>query len=532
MIPGMQQSQLEVRWPWIVLAVLLGVCLAHGLWVVRDLGPYSAILDTYRDAGFVQGILDGNLTGDPSIEGARRYYPPLIHILAAAIAYVGHWPPLAFLTRTAPWVNLLIPASFFVMVRRLANAPAAALATTLMVCFNGTLLPPWMTASYSPWPSVPEITQALFFCGVWMIASRARAGRLIDAVWAGSIVGIVFLAHTIPALILAGITAASAASLWGAQARTVRWLGIAGVTAALWAAPFMVPLAMTYHLKILNAAGSFTDPLFDPHRVPVRVLLASLPGIGAVGLLAWNFRSCRTAHSLTRPAAAILSVWIALPLLFIMRHFGCAGGTSSVCTVFQVPVHHWMIYLQSALACVFGYALASVWAEIGYKPGPAVVAGTGIAVLGAALLFMQPMDRQMRARAIDMRSRIDLQLYGWLLARTRPDALFVTDVATDAVHDSAAMAVLAAGRRSVALPFTYSNPYIDWRTRKARADAYLTAIRSGPGPAALCELIDEAGPGHDAFVALEAGSPAPAALPVVIRTRQNSLYSVPSDCRD
>jgi hypothetical protein len=61
----MPQSQAELRWPCVVLAVLLSVSLVHELWIVRDLGPYYAILDMYRDAGFVQGILDGNFTGDP-----------------------------------------------------------------------------------------------------------------------------------------------------------------------------------------------------------------------------------------------------------------------------------------------------------------------------------------------------------------------------------------------------------------------------------------------------------------------------------
>jgi hypothetical protein len=131
-----------------------------------------------------------------------------------------------------------------------------------------------------------------------------------------------------------------------------------------------------------------------------------------------------------------------------------------------------------------------------------------------------------------MHSRIDVQLYRWLLAQTRPDALSVTDVSTDAVHDSAAMAVLAAGRRSVALPFTYSNPYLAWRSRKARADGYLTAIRSSTRPAALCEVSNEAGAGRAAFVALGGGSPAPDFLRIVIRSRPNDVYSVPSDCRD
>ncbi len=539
MSPAVRQIHPEPRWPWFVLGLLLGACLAHGLWVVRDLGLYTAILDTYRDAGFVQGILDGNLAGDPSIEGARRYYPPMIHVLAAAAALASRMQPLPLLIKIAPWLNLLIPAAFFLMARRLVNSAAAAVATTVLVCFDGILLPPWMIASYSPWHSVPEITQALFFCGVWLVCERSGSGRLRDALWIGSIVGLVFLAHTVPALILAAIAAAAAFSAHGLRLRTLTWVGTAAATAALWAAPFLIPLITAYHLKIVNAAGSFTDPLFDPAHIPKRVILACLPGLAALGLLGWNFRGCRTRHPLPRPAAAILGVWIGLPLLFMARHFGCAGSESALCTAFQVPVHHWMIYLQSALACVFGHATVSllpVGSDRAPRPGSApLVATSAIAavVMVCALLFLQPMDRQMRARAMDMRNRIDLKLYGWLLSSTRPNALFVTDVSTDAVHDSAAVAVLAAGRKSAALPFTYSNPYIDWRERKERDDLYLAAIRSGADAPALCRLLTEAGPGNAVYVALEPGTAIGSTrLQRVFHSNQNDLYAIPSDsCR-
>lgn len=542
------------RWPWIVLGVLLAACLAHGLWVVRDLGLYTAILDTYRDAGFVQGLLDGNFTGDPSIDGALRYYPPMMHVLAAAVAWTTHAQPLQLLVRAAPWVNLLIPATFFLMVRRLIDAPAAAIATVVFVCFNGMLLPPWMTASYSPWHCVPALTQALFFCGVWLISARASYGRFIDAVGVGSFIGIVFLAHTVPALILAAIAAAAALSVQGARLRTAGWVATAAFTAALWAAPFLIPLISSYHLKILNAAGAYTDPLFDPTRLPKRVILASLPGLGALGLLGWNLRGSRRQLGLPGSSIAILGTWTGLPLLFMARHFGCGGGgTSAVCAAFPVPVHHWMMYLQSALACVFGFAVASVVirrddqraplapgagpAAPGEHTGAPIAANPltwGAILLACALLFMQPTDGPMRQRAMEMRDRIDLRLYQWLLSNTRPGALFVTDVSTNAVHDSAAMAVLAAGRKSVALPFTYSNPYVDWREREERGESYLAASRSAGNTQALCRLLSEAGAGNPAYVALRSGTALPPGqLQLAFRSNQNDLYAVtPSDgCR-
>jgi hypothetical protein len=383
----------------------------------------------------------------------------------------------------------------------------------------------------------------LFFCGVWLLSARAQRGRFRDALLIGSMIGIVFLAHTVPALILAAITATAAVSMQGLRMRTAAWVGTAALTAVLWALPFMIPLVTTYHLKIVSAAGAFTDDLFDPTRIPKRIIAASLPGMGALALLGWN---CWRARQFGRPVAsstvAILGVWLALPVLFIARHFGCGvGATSAVCTAFVVPVHHWMFYLQSALACVFGYAVVSGLAPRGEDAAgngtstsfATILAASGAFVLACAVLSFRPMDEQMRQRAIDMRNRVDLELYEWLLTSTRPDALFVTDISTNAVHDSAAMAVLAAGRKSVALPFTYSNPYIDWQTRKQREETYLAAALSGTDKDTLCRLLAETGRSRRVYIALapETGAPSDQLQPV-FRSDRNRVYGVvESVCR-
>jgi hypothetical protein len=543
----------RAQWPWAVLLLLLAACLAHGLWVVRGLGPYTAVYDAYRDVGFVQGFLDGNLLGDPSTEGAQRYYPPLLHALAALVAFITQIPPLELLIRAAPWVNLLVPASFFLMVRRLVNAPAAAIATTLFVCFDGLLLPPWMAASYTPWTSVPALTQALFFCSVWLISARIQQARFIDALSIGSAIGIVFLAHTVPALILATITAAAALATHRMTMRTVAWIVAVGGVVVLWALPFLLPLVISYHLKIVHANGAFIDTLFDPGLFPKRVLAAIAPGLLALAWVGWSFwRRRDMGVALSRATLATLAVWFVLPALFIARHYGCGGGgTSTVCTAFVVPVHHWMFYLQSALACVFGYAVMSATSRAEGNARSTAAAGAVFAV-ACALLIFRPIDWQMRDRALDMRNRFDVQLYQWSLSHTPPSTLFVADVSTNGVHDTASAAVLAAGRRTVALPFTYSSPYVNWEARRDRAESYLAAARSGTGKQTLCRALSEAGPGNALYIALATevqrreSREAPAArrgatgvngaadngqLHPVLQTELNALYSVqPSVC--
>src|SRR5690242_12755298 len=139
--------------PWFILGVLLILCAFHGLHLVAGLvrTPDS---DLFRDAGFIQGFLDGNWFGDPAYAGEWRYYPPLVHALGAFLVRIlGVKDVLAFWVQAGVWLNLLTPLTFYFMAKRLLGSPqAAAASTTVYVLFNGAVGRPWMTGGYTPWP--------------------------------------------------------------------------------------------------------------------------------------------------------------------------------------------------------------------------------------------------------------------------------------------------------------------------------------------------------------------------------------------
>src|SRR3954469_15184925 len=70
--------------PWSILVGLLLLCAAKGCWFVSGL-TVPPDPDIVRDLGFVRGAMHGYLFGDPSSEGAWRWYPPLVHWIAAAM---------------------------------------------------------------------------------------------------------------------------------------------------------------------------------------------------------------------------------------------------------------------------------------------------------------------------------------------------------------------------------------------------------------------------------------------------------------
>ena len=193
---------------------LLCLCGARGYWLVSRL-PFPPYSDSLRDIGFMQGILDGNLVGDPTNAGAWRWYPPLIHFIGAGAVKLTGIDPVTLWLGAAPWINLVAPATFFLLSRSLVGVRAATFAVLAFVFLNGAAIPPWDTATYAPWPYTPILAQAFFYTAVLTIYRRVGTSRLLDAVLIGTATGLTYLAHAIPGLILIPIIAITAITVQG-----------------------------------------------------------------------------------------------------------------------------------------------------------------------------------------------------------------------------------------------------------------------------------------------------------------------------
>jgi hypothetical protein len=516
------------RWTWYWVCFLLAFCLVRGLWITRGLRS-PGIMDTFRDAGFVQGIVDGNWFGDPTIGGAWRYYPPLTHAFFAAVAAATGIRPLRLLMMSAPFINLVVPAGFFLMTRRLIGAVAAVAGTALLVFFNDLVLPPWISAAYHPWSSVPLLALGGFFFSVWLIHARIRSERLGDAMLIGSAIGLTFLAHTVPALILAVILPVAALTTREINLRTLGWIAIVGVTALAWSLPLLLPLVVSYRLHILNPGpGALVDPLFAYWPPSRGMLLTLLPGLLALPVIAM----LRVEGSISRVAGTILTVWVFVPIVFLTRHYACgADSQAAVCTVFVLAVHHWFIYLQAALTCLAGLAAWLCMIHVRrITPHRERWAGAGLfvgVVCGIAALLPRPFDDSMRQRALDLGATFDWGAYSWVTRHTGPRDLFVTEL-PDTSLNPASLAVMAAGRRSVALPETYSNPYVEWQSRNRLNSEYLAAAQApaGDASAALCNLLGETTQGANAYVILPNEEVASTALRRDSVGETNTIYRV------
>ena len=446
------------------LAALMALCVGHGLWVTWGLTA-PPDLDALRDIGFAQGILDGNWWGDPAYLGAIRYYPPLIPALMAGIALVVGSRDLPHLWIVAgPWLGLLPVAMFFLMARAMFAARVGLIATVVFALWNGALTAPWVSGGYSPWLLTPLLAQAGFCGAALLIHARAGRGRWSDAVVIGAGIGVVFLAHVIPALLLTAMLVVASAIGQGMRVRTMVWLAVAGAVQLAFMLPYLLPILIVYPAGVvhLTPGAWVADELRFDAGALLSVALVNAPFLLAV-LFLWRWRFWPEGL-----AGGMLLAWIGICALVLARHYTCAGSDADSCAVFRLPVHHFHSYLQIAASCVIGLAL------VRWSP-PRPVWGALLAA-GIAMLLFRPYDRA----AHDAAPAIDLVAYHWILANTSPDAVFDTAVPTDLASpfDPGAFAVLAAGRKLVALHTLFSNPYVPWAPRE-RLRAEISLWRAG-----------------------------------------------------
>lgn len=486
--------------PELIAVLLTAVAFGYAIRTTADL-TWPPLFDFYREMGATQSILEGKPLADPAYLGEHRWYNPLVPRVVAWIAPITDLSLPTFYTRAGPYFNLIVPLAFFVFVRVLFGRWAAVASLAIFLFVVSPLLPPRVLGTYSPWLWTRNVTQGLFYFAATAIFLAFGAARLRWAFIAGVLLGLTFLAHTAPAIILvifavllSGADLLGLGSTGGAgRQRTVTTLVVIGATSMVVSAPFLVRLLTDYGVNMKNMAPSTHVALFA--REIVVGLLSLRAGMALVGGVVLVFLA-RSLGIKPRGRNALLMVLAAtlLPLAYgILAQRAAYRGIE----IRQLlPAFHFHLYF-TGLQAIFGgialYAIASwIAARIArlerrapdgehgiHQPVPAeqsvlvallvvLIAVSFPAYLASPDLLAYRQDAQDAAR----RSEVT-ELYGWVLKSTRDDDVFLADELLGFY------AVSSAARKVVVLPATYSNPYVDYDARKRDAELMYEYLRSG-----------------------------------------------------
>ena len=467
----------------LLLAAICGAAFMHGRHFTADL-EWPGFDIEFREAAAAQTLLAEGLGPDPSYRGESLWYNPLPAAIVAAVSRMSGQPVRVVTPRIGIYLNLLTPIGVFLLIAYLFDPWVALAGAAGLVYVVGPRLPDFLTAKYSPWLSPNNF--AIGLCSVTLLAiawSRRRPRSWLAHLGVGTLLGVTFLAHTAPAIVL-GVTLVGLAIIavrqTGAWRRELSALGMTVAAAAAVGLPILIPVVGRYRMRQLNPGPSlapFGRLDFNETAAFISDLVTVPLIIGAVGLAAYVWRHRQEL------SAQILALGVSACVGYIGLNYARQIALRFHVRIPSiVPAFHFVLYLHLFIAIGLGIALAAtaVWllgrvrerstsADDSWAR-PAVLLLLTMLVVG--IYFPTYLGREeFRPRRVEALRLLDVlatDAWAWIEANTSSQDVFL---ATD---EMALYVVNPAGRKVVATHYFFSNPYVDWDTRdRDRAKMYV-----------------------------------------------------------
>lgn len=431
--------------------------------------PYD--LDQFRDLAAAQAVSDGRLLGDPFYAGETIWYNPLLPWTVASVSRLLGVRVATAMVQGGPYLNAIVPLALFGMVAVFFGPWPACIAVVSLLYGSPHNDPPWVTPGYSPWIFAPNIASGLFYLALVVCARAVR--RDSAALWGvgGFALGTVFLAHTAPALVLGlallavGITSATYEPHRVGWPRVVSLLVLFG-TAAVVAAPLLWSIVGRYRLHVVNAApGAWVWTGVSSLSSVLRGAVNVRSAIAALGLVAL-IRRCRASME-----ARLVLAWAGAAFALLAYGFAQRSIGGRILFSLPLPLFHFYFYLRAVGHVLIGVAVWEIvtWAVAATARAAQinpVVAETLAGTIPALLVIVLAVssfgayrrgpafgEDLVAARQATFR-QFDSNLTARLRTETPPNAIVL------ASPENSLIEVAPAGRRVVAVPAEFSNPYV------------------------------------------------------------------------
>lgn len=444
--------------------------------------------DLYRDIAAARAIVDGRFPEDPLYVGEVWWYNPLLPALVAALSKTTGLSLELLYAQAGPFLNILVPISFFAMSYAFAGAWAAVASLAAFLFFLDPALTSFQHATYSPWLYPYSFVQALAYTTLAALPRVTRRPTWPRLFGLGGLLGITFLGHAAPAVILAfAVVASLLAPASGERALTRRLvhLGCVGTTALLVVSPFLWPLYQRYGLRMVNHYPSSHIGL------TVREALSDLFHLRTVIALLGVFTFFRSISRRHGPQRLAMGTALATTSSFLV--YGLIGqlfsDSGSALPLF-VPTFHFHLYFTALMCVMFGIGVRELghWASnrVALNPqnaGVAYFVATCMATFAVLSIRNYPAwydFTAMRASCLRIeRNKASLELYEWFSRQPRGVVLS---------RGVTSLWIGAAGHPAVVTVGTYSNPYVSYESRLADAEAMYAKMDADDSPT-LRELL-------------------------------------------
>jgi hypothetical protein len=481
----------------LVVALLLSFSL------VRAVDATSQCLwpsewDLLRDIGMAQTILDGRYPEDPILSGETLWYNPFTGAILALSHQISgiSLPRLGILL--GPYLNLITPLGFVFLLACLFGR-AAALAGLCMVLYGKDPANPFFVqVCYAPWLMAPLYASGLMFFTLAVYYRASKQGSLGYYIFAGCLLGITFMAHTAPAIIVGGtislhVLAELLRSFYLSKAERkattkkntdvkINTLSLLTQFFALLLTAFVISLPFTWNIiwhygfhvrNVQPALFSVDFVLLENLPERLRETINWRNGFALVGMIELLRRRDR--------ASRLVLCWLLTSCLMLSQHYVWQAILlyHKVELVGFAPGHHWTIHLSAVRAALFAVGVTVTGAfmlniigmfekcVVGRLSGDTslllqnIGKAVGACLAGVMLYADHPLltrtDFQVPQRkAYHEYHERHIPVYEWILANTPPDAVILC------FEDEIAMTVVMPAARKLLFPLRiYSNLYVD-----------------------------------------------------------------------
>lgn len=469
----------------------IAIAVGEGRQAVEGVtSPYD--IDHFRDVASAQSILDGEFPNDPAYCGELIWYNPLMPAAVALASRITGLEVATAYVQAGPYLNALGLVAFFVMMILLFGPWPAVIATTSLI-----FAPPygeinWATPTYSPWLFAANFAPLFFYIGLMLCWKASQHQSARAWIVAGAGLGVAFMAHTAPALIL-GVCALIAALTMhrspptghGKAIRAPSAIFLLITTALLVSIPLLRSIVWHYHLRILNPAPNnwYWDAIDLKHLRPLlassinfKNALAVLGGVFVIG----NLRS-------SLPARLVFAWFITALGLFaynLLQQRLAFNGLPPL-----LPNYHSYVYLQGAGHVLVGLGTWNLVSRIvaivrrklspnseesiGLLVSSGITAALAVAFVATALpRYKKRADSVgVRAAALNMSAQQRTSRISEKVRLATPQGAVIVASPENSIYN-----IVPAGRQVIVLPREFSNPYVDYAARAAAQSAMFAAF--------------------------------------------------------
>ncbi len=465
--------------------------------------------DVLRDISIAQSLEDGAYPEDPSLSGEVSWYNPLTGMLLASVRSLNGQSLMRIAVMAGPFVNILAPAAFYLLVALLFGHSAALAGLCLFLFGKEGTSPSHWTCAYTPWLLAPVYSTGLLFLTLALFKKALEKKTAGYFIMAGLLLGITFLAHTAPAVIAgATMTLLTIVEMY----RAVRRDGLPGEARRLAACLFM-SLCIAFFVSL-----PYTGPILWRYQFQVRNPWPSLYASQNVELQnlteqIWNSCSLRNLIALlgivglfpgrSRLEVRLLTCWcLVVCTLMVQQYVWQALRLNGIILPSIVPGHHAAIHLAAVRNVLFGTGILFLgkWVYRFFACTTSRIKTSGsvrlslesfciwtmAALAGLCLYVANPYSRRVDFQPPGGTAHHDLYerhvpMYEWIRDNIPPEAVILCPDETLGIN-----VVMPSGRKLVNPMLLYFNPYVDRGPKTLRQEALLDALNTG-NKAALCE---------------------------------------------